>query len=72
MEVLTFTSHLLYGFTVVIGAREESVRTIDEVLTLLDAGSALRHVGSTNINEQSSRSHCIFTLNLGGCCSLLM
>jgi len=52
------------GTTVIVGAREETVDTLDDVFTLLDAGTALRHVGSTNMNEQSSRSHCIFTVKL--------
>ena len=38
--------------------------TAEEVLQLLDEGTTMRHVGSTNMNEQSSRSHCIFTLIL--------
>lgn len=49
----------------VVGAREESTEAMEDVLNLLDAGTAIRHVGSTNINESSSRSHCIFTLILG-------
>ena len=48
-----------------MGVQEEAAQNIDEVLTLLDAGTAMRHVGSTNMNEESSRSHCIFTLILG-------
>jgi Kinesin-like protein len=69
---LSLIKYLILFSAVVVGAREESVKTIDDVLTLLDAGSALRHVGSTSINEQSSRSHCIFTLNLGVYCSLFL
>ena len=39
--------------------------TLDDVLMLLDAGTALRHVASTKMNEVSSRSHCFFKLKLG-------
>jgi len=52
------------GNTVVVGVREEPVETFEEVLNILDAGTAIRHVGATNMNEASSRSHCIFTLRL--------
>ena len=56
---------ILFTFIVIVGARQEPVDTLDDALTLLDAGTALRHVGSTNMNELSSRSHCIFKLKLG-------
>ena len=57
-------------FLVLVGVSQEEVSTVEEVLNLLDAGTAMRHVGATNMNEMSSRSHCIFTLNLGICISL--
>ena len=46
------------------------METADEALSCLDAGAACRHVGSTNMNEHSSRSHAIFTLYIGKftCC----
>ncbi|XP_031568162.1 kinesin-like protein KIF27 isoform X4 [Actinia tenebrosa] len=50
------------GDTVLIGATEQLVETIDEVMSYLDTGSAARHTGITNMNEASSRSHAIFTL----------
>lgn len=52
------------GNTVVVGACEEPAESMEDVLNLLDAGTAMRHVGSTNMNNVSSRSHCIFTLIL--------
>ncbi|CAB4042382.1 kinesin KIF27, partial [Paramuricea clavata] len=51
-----------HGNTVITGATEQVVETADEALSCLDAGAAGRHVGSTNMNEHSSRSHAIFTL----------
>lgn len=53
------------GNTVIVGATEQSVNTADEVMSCLDSGSAGRQVGSTNMNERSSRSHTIFTLYVG-------
>ncbi|KAK7479550.1 hypothetical protein BaRGS_00029187 [Batillaria attramentaria] len=50
------------GNTVIVGAREEQVESLDEVMSLLEAGSAARHTGSTQMNEHSSRSHSVFTV----------
>lgn len=53
------------GNTVIIGATEIECETLDEVMSLLESGSAARHTGATNMNEHSSRSHSIFTLTIG-------
>ncbi|XP_076451061.1 kinesin-like protein KIF27 [Babylonia areolata] len=53
------------GNTVIVGAQEEKVRSLDEVMSLLEAGSAARHTGSTQMNEHSSRSHSVFTVLIG-------
>ncbi|KAL3842329.1 hypothetical protein ACJMK2_020357 [Sinanodonta woodiana] len=50
------------GNTVIIGAREVECSTLDEMMSLLEAGSAVRHTGSTQMNEHSSRSHSVFTV----------
>ncbi|XP_046859359.1 kinesin-like protein KIF27 isoform X2 [Xenia sp. Carnegie-2017] len=50
------------GNTVIMGATEQVVTSVDEAMSCLDTGAAGRHVGSTNMNEHSSRSHAIFTL----------
>ena len=55
----------LYSNTVVSGMREVPCKTIDEVLYCLQHGSAARQTGSTQMNEHSSRSHSVFTVNLG-------
>lgn len=50
------------GNTVIVGATEQSVATADDVMSCLDLGSGGRQIGTTNMNEHSSRSHTIFTL----------
>eukprot|EP00795_Rhopilema_esculentum_P013146 gene13144-3938_t len=50
------------GNTIVAGLREETVHSLDDVMSCLDSGASLRHTASTQMNEYSSRSHCIFTI----------
>ncbi|CAH1786333.1 unnamed protein product [Owenia fusiformis] len=50
------------GNTVISGTRELQCSSMDEVMSCLQSGSAARHTGSTQMNEQSSRSHSIFTI----------
>ncbi|KAM4708217.1 kinesin-like protein KIF27 [Discoglossus pictus] len=50
------------GNTVIIGAKECQVESADEIMSLLESGSAARHTGTTQMNEHSSRSHAIFTI----------
>ncbi|CAB1321611.1 unnamed protein product [Coregonus sp. 'balchen'] len=38
--------------------------TAEELLSVLEAGNAMRHTGHTQMNERSSRSHAIVTLQL--------
>ncbi|KAM8866225.1 kinesin-like protein KIF27 isoform 1-T2 [Synchiropus picturatus] len=52
------------GNTVVKGAKETVVTSAEDLLSVLGTGNALRHTGSTGMNEQSSRSHAILTLFL--------
>jgi len=49
---------------VVEGVKEVAVASAEEALRALTDGLASRHVGSTLMNEASSRSHTVFTLNL--------
>lgn len=44
------------------GLSEEPVFDSEDALALLSKGEEHRHVGSTNINEHSSRSHTIFRM----------
>ncbi|XP_059168452.1 kinesin-like protein KIF27 isoform X2 [Physella acuta] len=53
------------GNTVIVGAREVECENLDEVMSLLESGSSARHTGSTQMNEQSSRSHSVFTVVIG-------
>ncbi|NWJ04270.1 KIF27 protein, partial [Crypturellus undulatus] len=52
------------GNTVIVGAKEYQVECADEVISLLEGGNAARHTGTTQMNEHSSRSHAIFTINI--------
>lgn len=49
----------------VCGLREDIVTSPEAVLALLEDGEANRHIGSTKMNEKSSRSHTIFRM-VGG------
>jgi len=48
----------------ITGLREEIVTDADTVLSLLQRGQDERHVGATDWNERSSRSHCVFQLTI--------
>ncbi|KAJ9536971.1 hypothetical protein OSB04_029704 [Centaurea solstitialis] len=46
----------------VAGLREEIVTSAKQVLEFMDFGEAHRHIGETNMNLHSSRSHTIFRM----------
>ena len=48
----------------VAGATQNEIHSIGEALREIHYGLTHRHVAATNINEGSSRSHCIFSLTL--------
>lgn len=48
--------------TVLSGVKEQIVMTAEQVIALLQGGEAHRHVGSTDMNEKSSRAHTLFRL----------
>ncbi|KAG0461578.1 hypothetical protein HPP92_021510 [Vanilla planifolia] len=52
------------GIITLAGSTELDVRTKKEMATCLEQGSINRATGSTNMNNQSSRSHAIFTITL--------
>ncbi|XP_030950223.1 kinesin-like protein KIN-4A isoform X1 [Quercus lobata] len=52
------------GVITLAGSTELSVSTLKEMATCLEQGSLSRATGSTNMNNQSSRSHAIFTITL--------
>ncbi|XP_031107444.1 kinesin-like protein KIN-14R [Ipomoea triloba] len=50
------------GFHHIPGIVEARVENINEVWSVLQAGSSARAVGSNNVNEHSSRSHCMLCI----------
>ncbi|KAK4262328.1 hypothetical protein QN277_027901 [Acacia crassicarpa] len=52
------------GVITLAGSTEVSVGTLQEMAACLEQGSLSRATGSTNMNNQSSRSHAIFTITL--------
>ncbi|WOK92621.1 kinesin-like protein KIN-4A isoform X1 [Canna indica] len=52
------------GVITLAGSTEEFVSTQKEMAACLEQGSLNRATGSTNMNNQSSRSHAIFTITL--------
>ncbi|XP_076920074.1 kinesin-like protein KIN-4A isoform X1 [Bidens hawaiensis] len=52
------------GVITLAGTTECSVKTLKEMTDCLEHGSLSRATGSTNMNNQSSRSHAIFTITL--------
>ncbi|CAN6457958.1 unnamed protein product [Victoria cruziana] len=54
------------GNTYVTDLTIVEVRSLEEVSSLLHQAAQSRSVGWTQMNEQSSRSHCVFTLRISG------
>ncbi|GAA0141445.1 microtubule binding motor protein [Lithospermum erythrorhizon] len=52
------------GVITLAGTTECSVKTLKEMADCLEQGSLNRATGSTNMNNQSSRSHAIFTITV--------
>lgn len=52
------------GVITLAGSTEVSVSSLKEMAACLEQGSFSRATGSTNMNNQSSRSHAIFTITL--------
>lgn len=48
----------------VVGLTEKPVNNVQDTLACLSQGSAGRATGATNMNNQSSRSHAIFTITI--------
>ena len=48
----------------VMNLTEEPVNSPEDVLALMQRAAARRQVGETKMNKQSSRSHCVFTMNV--------
>lgn len=43
---------------------EESCTNVNECLEILARGNTNRHISSTNMNIESSRSHSVFTIQV--------
>jgi hypothetical protein len=52
------------GGIFVAGAEEKEVTCLDEILGHLERGTGCRSTASTHMNEHSSRSHAIFTVQV--------
>jgi kinesin family protein 4/21/27 len=52
------------GGIVLAGAAEKEVKTVEEMVAVLQAGTVRRATAATGMNKQSSRSHAIFTITL--------
>ena len=52
------------GSVVILGLREEKLDSREQLYMLLEQAGEKRSVGSTKMNDESSRSHAIFTLIL--------
>ncbi|XP_027093252.1 kinesin-like protein KIN-4A isoform X2 [Coffea arabica] len=52
------------GVITLAGSTERSIQTLKEMADCLEQGSLSRATGSTNMNNQSSRSHAIFTITM--------
>ncbi|KDQ61130.1 hypothetical protein JAAARDRAFT_32135 [Jaapia argillacea MUCL 33604] len=52
------------GHIIWSGLREVTVKSANEVMSLIRQGAAIRRTNETDMNAQSSRSHAIFSLTL--------
>eukprot|EP01135_Chromosphaera_perkinsii_P007531 Nk52_evm15s913 gene=Nk52_evmTU15s913 len=52
------------GSVIIQGAEEVVVRNKEDVFPILEMGSAKRQTAATNMNQTSSRSHCVFTITV--------
>lgn len=44
--------------------QQETITSFDEALEIIEKGIKYRHIGSTSMNKESSRSHSVFTLQI--------
>ena len=58
-----FAIELLFSVQLA-GLTEVKVKTMEETMKCLEKGSQGRTTGATAMNNQSSRSHAIFTLHI--------
>jgi len=46
------------------GLQEEPITSVKDIMALIQRGSRNRHVGSTLMNKESSRSHSVLTTHI--------
>jgi len=46
------------------GITEEIITSSEEAIEILKRGASNRHIGATNMNSESSRSHSVFSMTL--------
>ncbi|XP_074527463.1 kinesin-like protein KIF27 isoform X2 [Halichoeres trimaculatus] len=56
------------GNTVLTGATVQSVASAQQLLEIMDKGNSMCHTATTGMNEHSSRSHTILTLQITQTC----
>lgn len=52
------------GRILLTGLTQTSINSVDDLLSALNFGSAIRQTDATAVNAKSSRSHAVFSLNL--------
>nr|BAC56912.1 kinesin-related protein K4 [Dictyostelium discoideum] len=58
----------IYKGVVVANLKEEIVISPDQIFALMNFGEERRHIGSTMMNDSSSRSHTIFRMQIQSTC----
>ncbi|CAJ0929234.1 unnamed protein product, partial [Mesorhabditis belari] len=59
-----FEDPIKKGSVIISGAEEVPVQTREEVFKVLQRGAERKRMASTLINNRSSRSHCVFVVNI--------
>ena len=68
---LCFTYFAIRPSVLSRGLTEKQVHSASDVLNLMQKAQHSRMVGETRMNKASSRSHCLFTIQVHGKISLL-
>lgn len=63
-SLVSLTKKSLCVIPVVVGANEVVITSAEELLNNVEMGNIFRHTGTTGMNERSSRSHTILTLQV--------
>lgn len=63
-HIPTLDIRITKGHVQVPGLTHVPVSSVEEAWCLMEAGKKVRSVSSTNMNEHSSRSHCLLTATI--------